>query len=186
MKYEALAKNKAGKLVNIATTHANSTAEAWNNLSKFLSAIGQADAEIREMIEPTNNMKHIHAELMMEYAKDAMETAEPWLRWEHYSTSSQCWKPFSFVGPDWNFDSKYRRKQMTININGHEVPEPYRGEMADGERYYVVSLNGESQHADERWYDEYYSNKSMERGLVHLNKEAAIAHTQALLSFTEA
>ena len=75
---------------------------------------------------------------------------------------------------------------MTININGHEVPEPYRGHIADGERYYVVSLNGESQHADERWYDEYYSNKSMERGLVHLNKEAAIAHTQALLSFTEA
>lgn len=27
-------------------------------------------------------MKHVHAELMAEYAKDAMETDKPWERWE--------------------------------------------------------------------------------------------------------
>lgn len=27
-------------------------------------------------------MKHVHAELMAEYAKDAMETDKPWERWQ--------------------------------------------------------------------------------------------------------
>ena len=31
----------------------------------------------------TNMTKHIHADLMMEYAKDAMETDKPWERWEY-------------------------------------------------------------------------------------------------------
>lgn len=29
--------------------------------------------------------KHIHAELMAEYAKDAMETDKPWERWECFN-----------------------------------------------------------------------------------------------------
>jgi len=131
-------------------------------------------------------MKHKHAELMMEYAKDAMETDMPWLRWEKKIMGIDD----EFVGcggnPSWSDYSKYRRKPRTININGYKVPEPYRGEMKDGDPYYGVSLNSNSECVSEVWYDECYCNRAMLNGLVHLNKDAAMAHTRDLLSFTEA
>ena len=36
-------------------------------------------------------MKHKHAELMMQYAQDAMETIEPWRNWEAYNTHDRKW-----------------------------------------------------------------------------------------------
>lgn len=37
-------------------------------------------------------IKHVHAELMMEYAKDAMKTEEPWLLWEFMDCSGKWHK----------------------------------------------------------------------------------------------
>ena len=34
-------------------------------------------------------MKHKHAELMMQYAQDAMETDKPWERWQYQTESMQ-------------------------------------------------------------------------------------------------
>lgn len=57
-------------------------------------------------------MKHPHAELMAQYAQDAMETDKPWERWE-------CsWKNGTSVSlgsladhPSWRADINYCRKQ---------------------------------------------------------------------------
>ena len=130
-------------------------------------------------------MKHIHAELMMEYAKDAMETDEPWLRWEFYSSSEQCWKQFRFDHPAWHFEDQYRRKTRTININGHEVPEPYRGEMFEGQIYYTPLLGFKSKWMREEWSNSEHNQLSMTIGLIHFDNYAAIAHAEALESFTK-
>ena len=126
----------------------------------------------------------------MEYAKDAMETAEPWERWEYYSHRCK-WEPFRISGPSWGEESEYRRKPMTININGHEVPEPYRGEMQIGQPYYTPDLHNCGAdywdvYHDRQWENGIYDNVAMKNGLLHLTEDAAIAHTRALLSFTEA
>ena len=132
-------------------------------------------------------MKHIHAELMMEYAKDAMETDEPWERWEYYS--HRCtWEPFKISGPSWGEESEYRRKARTININGHEVPEPYRGEMKKDQPYFIPRIGWmgcEGNYEEEVWINCTYDNNMIHRGLIHLNKEAAMAHAKALESFTK-
>lgn len=52
-------------------------------------------------------MKHKHADLMMEYAKDAQETDRPWERWE-YSYEWMGYMPCS-VHPSWASDCGYRR-----------------------------------------------------------------------------
>ena len=130
-------------------------------------------------------MKHKHAELMMQYAKDAMETAEPWERWEYYSHKCK-WEPFKISGPSWGEESEYRRKAITININGQEVPEPYRGEMKFNQPYYMPWIGSKANHYDTKLWGHYlYDNEVMSLGLVHLNKEAAIIHSLALLSFTK-
>jgi hypothetical protein len=54
-------------------------------------------------------MKHKHAELMAEYAKDAFETDKPWERWE-FSEMHRRWS----ICPDhpcWTPTTQYRRKQ---------------------------------------------------------------------------
>jgi len=39
---------------------------------------------------------HKHADLMLQYAQDAMETDKPWERWEYSDTSRDlCKIPFS-------------------------------------------------------------------------------------------
>jgi hypothetical protein len=131
---------------------------------------------------------HIHAELMIEYAKDAMETDKPWERWEF--NVDHKWESFRHAHPLWEDDTQYRRKPQTININGHEVPEPYRGEMKEYQPYYTPDLFDcgddywENYH-DRQWQNDIYDNVAMKNGLVHLTEAAAIKHAEALLSLTK-
>ena len=130
-------------------------------------------------------MKHIHAELMALYAQDAMETDKPWERWEYYSSIDQCWVSFEINHPTWNSGTRFRRRPTTININGHKVPEPYRGEMRYGQFYYIPKLDSRDLYNTLNWCKDACDQRVIERGLVHLTKEAAIKHTEALLSFTK-
>lgn len=128
--------------------------------------------------------KHPHAELMMQYAQDAMETDEPWKRWEiEESNLEWC----DLKGPiQWYPDVNYRRKPKTININGHEVPEPLRVEPAIGTPVYMVFPNHPDFFIAEAWLGaSFFNNQCLKRGFLHLTKEAAQVHAKALLSFTE-
>lgn len=51
--------------------------------------------------------KHIHAELMMEYAKDAMETDTPWKRWEFRNMKGE-WVSL-MQHPAWQPGVEYRK-----------------------------------------------------------------------------
>lgn len=55
--------------------------------------------------------RHIHAELMAQYAQDAMETDKPWKRWEckECEFNSFMWRAVS-GNPTWKENYKYRRK----------------------------------------------------------------------------
>ena len=65
-------------------------------------------------------MKHKHAELMAQYAQDAMDTDEPWLRWEFYSKTFGGWIDCHVVAPSWYEQTEYRRKPQTRTIT---IPE---------------------------------------------------------------
>ena len=124
-------------------------------------------------------MGHIHAAAMAEYAKDAIGTDMPWERWE-----------VSFSGgfidvtghPNWSVNHEYRRKPKTILINGHEVPEPHRTPLDEGEAYWTLSIVCGA--TSLRWEDGYTDYVYLKNGLVHLTKEAAEKHFNALKSFT--
>jgi len=53
-------------------------------------------------------MAHIHAELMAQYAADAMETDEPWERWQ-IQRIDHSWSTLD-DHPCWHHWVKYRRK----------------------------------------------------------------------------
>jgi hypothetical protein len=51
---------------------------------------------------------HPHAELMAEFVKDALETSEPWERWEYREKNSTIWNKLSYM-PCWVVSMDYRR-----------------------------------------------------------------------------
>ncbi len=132
-------------------------------------------------------MAHVHAKLIQQFAKDAMEYDDPWKLWEVSYDCGDNWNSFSpHNNPGFNDAYLYRRKQETIDINGHKVPKPLsEDEIEDDTVYYVpcfldeisfsIRVNGSYINIM------YYAQK----GLLHKTKEAAIAHARALISFTE-
>jgi hypothetical protein len=73
-----------------------------------------------------------------------------------------------------------RIKHKTININGFEVPEPVKQALEEGTRYYVASLRTIYDYA---WKNDHADNELLRSRLIHLTKEAAKLHKEALLSF---
>ena len=130
-------------------------------------------------------MKHKHAENMLAYAQDAMETDKPWERWEYLAEehSNTWWKCEGH--PAWQFAMEYRRKPRTININGFEVPEPVREPLQDYQKYYDVSIGSMESVVEYSWDGGPMDFDTLNKGLIHLTKEAAMLHAKALLSFTQ-
>lgn len=126
------------------------------------------------------NRPHPHAASMLLYAQDAAETDKPWERWEFKGSDNGfngCLKH-----PEWHEDFEYRRKPKTITVNGIEVPEPIREEPKVGEKYFLVSLTAFTLVTSNPWANDKYDNEWLNKGLVHLTEEAAIAHAEALLA----
>ena len=125
-------------------------------------------------------MGHIHAAAMAEYAKDAAETDKPWERWE-FSYEGQEYTTLQ-GHPEWMVENEYRRKPQVILINGHEVPEPCRTPLQDGTNYWIPGILISA--TQFRWQDDDIDTSYLENGFVHLTKEAAEKHFNALKSFT--
>ena len=125
-------------------------------------------------------MGHIHAAAMAEYAKDAIETDKPWERWEVSFSGG-------FIGvtghPNWSVNHEYRRKPKVILINGHEVPEPHRTPLKIDDTYWTFTFffDGVNKYY---WTNDLDDNNALKSGFVHLTKEAAEKHFNALKSFT--
>lgn len=82
---------------------------------------------------------------------------------------------------------QFRIKPEVILINGIEVPKPCREPLKLGAVYYYPYLEGavDNNYSCISWDDDAYDNRLLKLGLVHLTKEAAIKHAEALLSFTQ-
>lgn len=122
---------------------------------------------------------HPHAELIMKYAEIAQHDAEPWKYFEYYAAVGwvECSPLMSF-----NETVEYRLKPRTININGFEVPEPLRHEPSDGTDYYVLDM---SEVSEMKWTSDVSEYQWLNAGIIHLTREAAEKHLEALLSFTK-
>lgn len=63
---------------------------------------------------------HIHAALMAEYAKDALETDKPWERWEKRHQGCD-WTNLQ-GHPGWSYDREYRHKRIPLcQVKGRDV-----------------------------------------------------------------
>ena len=128
-------------------------------------------------------MKHKHAELMMQYAQDAMETDKPWELWEMRLPANKTWS--NCTDGDMNFSSifEYRRKPKMISVtlmNGEVVswPEPHRTELEYGDLYFYVDVDGSVM--VEEWDCIAWDSDTLSNGWIHLTEDAAEKHATAL------
>ena len=87
--------------------------------------------------------------------------------------------------PEFTASSIYRAKPApapTIIVNGIEVPEPVREELENGQLYWLVFPVGEELSMEATWYDEATHHTRLNRGLIHLTEDAAVAHAKAMLA----
>jgi hypothetical protein len=166
----------------------------------LVGTIGELSKDVARYIESTGwdipnvgNRNWIYAVR----TDSPIHKAQPW----YVNESFEIMKDLMQLNPKLNrlafFDAEEletelerRRKPKTITINGIEVPEPYRGEMKAGQPYYTPELYECGDDYRElyfalQWRDTLYDNAAMKKGLVHLTKEAAIKHAEALISFTK-
>lgn len=134
--------------------------------------------EISESI-PNSKQAHPHAELMMEYAKDAATMAEPWVNWEYNTGAWREWRDLT-KNPDWFPRTAYRRKQPKVIINGIECNAGVEVANFD-ELYYIPSLVHPDLCLGLRYTGA--DKRQLQDGLLHKTKEDAVAMAKAMLAF---
>ncbi|MCL2297787.1 MAG: hypothetical protein FWC38_00440 [Proteobacteria bacterium] len=124
---------------------------------------------------------HKHAHLMALYANDAAETDKPWERWEYKDKNdgSRWWKCDG--SPLWFVLHDYRRKPAptrTMTIAGIEVPMPLMEAPEYRTTVYVPQpLFGAVKF---EWVDNDLNKLFLELGRVHITREGALAHNEAM------
>ena len=82
-------------------------------------------------------------------------------------------------------DYEFRIKPRTITLNGREVQAGETVEPAGGTMVFIADPAQDEFHTAIRWRMASCFARWLERGLVHLTKEAAIAHARAMLNIPE-
>lgn len=124
---------------------------------------------------------HPHADLMAKAAEIA-KTDKEW--WKHFEIKTLHFDAWSEMCNEVFFDNdEYRLKPNFIDINGHQVPEPVRESLDDGQLYWVACVTYGA--TESKWDGDSGDELWLENGLIHLNREAADAHVTALISFTQ-
>jgi len=125
--------------------------------------------------------KHKHREFL-----DAVAAGKA----DEWEVRHNAWGEWNLYGPEacslaiqtWQDAWETRRKPQTITVNGREVPAPHNGELANGVNYYAASTISMTYYYRMCVGGSYEPEVSQKRGILHLTKEAAVAHAKAMLN----
>lgn len=119
--------------------------------------------------------KHIYADLMMQFAQDALETDSPWERWEFMNRWAGEWWSCESI-PVWDSGVLYRRKPKTRTVNEFT----FEWEEGDDNGYIADPLGDDFLLLADH-YTDYAVMRAKERNLLAKTREMAIAHAKAML-----
>ncbi|NHB87169.1 hypothetical protein C5471_05365 [Photorhabdus tasmaniensis] len=136
-----------------------------------------------EPVESDASKKHVHAQLMMQYAQDAMKSDEPWKRWERFHAVS--WEQCKH-SPAWNTKFKYRRKPEIITVGSVSFLKPISEAPALNTLCYVVAIRSNINIHSITWHNGSPMFRNfLKQGLIHLTEDAAQQHLEALIKINK-
>ncbi|MCC8379867.1 hypothetical protein [Xenorhabdus sp. PB30.3] len=127
--------------------------------------------------------KHIHADLISEYARLSHLTDRPWEYFEVKYEVNGEWEPCTIV-LSFSHLFEYRLKPRTIKIGEYEVSEPLRCEPEIGQPYFLVRIDLIQGAREYRWDGDDRDMMVLKSGLIHLDRESAELHAKAIISLT--
>ncbi|QXF34310.1 hypothetical protein CE143_14995 [Photorhabdus luminescens] len=134
----------------------------------------------------SDNKGHVHAESMALYAQDALKTDEPWKLWEYHDDNMGLWKNV-ITHPSWDYRSTYRRKPEMITVGKVSFPKPVDYKLDYGVEYFYPNLysrDGDG-YGQDFWYGGELDCLQLKIGFIHLTKEAAQQHFDALIKINK-
>ena len=120
-------------------------------------------------------MKHVHHDMIVAWAADPSRVVEVRVKGTDEWLISH--------DPVWRDYLLYRFKPAEpkyIVVNGVNVPEPVRLELEDAQLYWLASTS-DGRPRQYRWDSTFGERCWLSLGLIHLTKEAAQAHIDAML-----
>ena len=128
---------------------------------------------------------HIHSELMFQYAEDAKTHAEPWVLWQIKDKYKDDVWLCCLRHPIWATHLEYRRKPLTHNVNGVEIPD-FRIKPKNGQEYWypdasIDALAWGAVHGYESSVNSHRLANNLCYEPTEDGKQAAILHAKAWL-----
>lgn len=117
--------------------------------------------------------RHKHADLIAKWVEDTSQEVE------FYEEELEEW--MLCKRPAWFEHIEYRIKPKTMKIGDFEINKPEQDAPSYNTLYYVPFFGNEGKYFDGVWCGSDYDYQMLKWNLVHLNKEAAIQHTNALI-----
>jgi hypothetical protein len=124
--------------------------------------------------------EHIHAEVLR-----ALADGRAVQSWESGEGGWQTETPETLkqFNPISNPNMKWRVKPDTHFINGIECSAPIRVKPEEDTSVFVAAVSIAELYFTLQWRDALTNTRWLERGLLHLTKEAAIENANAMLAF---
>ncbi len=120
-------------------------------------------------------MKHVHHDMIVEWAADPSRVVQS-RRLDHHEWAVD---PDPQWFPQWQYRFKPAEPKYIV-VNGVNVPEPVRGELEDGQEFWLADVGDPARRF--RWYaSSEQTVRWLSLGLIHLTREAAQAHIDAML-----
>lgn len=129
--------------------------------------------------------KHVHAELMAQYAQDALETDRPWERWQVKGPEmiTHVSNPRDKDGyitcechPSWHPSHVYRRKPHRVQIAGEVFDDVLIFQPSKEEPVFVLTSTNNIKGLSSR----NVARTLFKEGRVHTTYEGALRHLEAL------
>ena len=121
-------------------------------------------------------MKHIHHDLIVAWAADPSRVVQS-RRLDHHGWAvdpDPQWLPY------WQYRFKPAEPKYIV-VNGVNVPEPVRGGLKEGQQFWLAGVTS-SWVGAHNWRGTYSGHVEwLSLGLIHLTREAAQAHIDAML-----
>jgi len=122
---------------------------------------------------------HKHAALIKQFAEDMAIDKELISKWKYRLPKDVYFTNVNYA-PQWIEDYEYHREPDTITVNGVKVPKPCCETPKENARYYVADPTS-NKLGQYTWRDTDTGFRWLQLGLIHLTKEAAQAHIDAIL-----
>lgn len=121
-------------------------------------------------------VKHKHYDLIVRWAGNPSQKV--WYK------GLDDWRPVE-ISPSWHYEYDWHigehPPKRKIMIGDVEIDAPEAVDLKHGDEYFLPDASMPEFYSESRWANDHYDSTRLNRGQIHLNKEAAIAHAKALI-----